>query len=240
MDELNVSSFWVYFASGPLLWLVTTLAVYLAAVWLHRKLGGSPLLNPVMLTMFAIMGLLVLTNTDYDTYFEGAQFIHFLLGPATVALAVPVYDQLPRIRRLWLPIVSACFVGGLIAVLTAVGITLLLGGSEDLVLAMAPKSVTSPIALGIAEQIGGYPSLAAGIVLLTGIIGCALSPLVFRLLRQKDPAVQGFTLGLAAHGFGAAWAFQMGSLAGAFAGLAMALTGVFSSVVIPLVVGLML
>lgn len=240
MDELNVSSFWVYFASGPLLWLVTTLAVYLGAVWLHRKLGGSPLLNPVMLTMFAMMGLLVLTNTDYDTYFEGAQFIHFLLGPATVALAVPVYDQLPRIRRLWLPIVSACCVGGLIAIVSAVGITLLLGGSEELVLAMAPKSVTSPIALGIAEQIGGYPSLAAGIVLLTGIIGCALSPLVFWLLRQKDPAVQGFTLGLAAHGFGAAWAFQMGSLAGAFAGLAMALTGVFSSVVIPLVVGLML
>ena len=237
MTEVAVSNFWVYFASEPLLWLVATLLAYLIATWINRKVGGTSLLHPVMLSMILLMGLLVLTGTDYDTYFEGAQFIHFLLGPATVALAVPVYDQLPRIRRLWLPILTACAVGSLVAAASAVGITLMLGGSDELVLGMAPKSVTSPIALGIAEQIGGYPSLTAGLVLITGVIGCQLSPLVFRLLRQRDPAVQGFALGLAAHGFGTAQAFQLGSLAGAFAGLAMALTGVFSSLILPLIIG---
>lgn len=240
MDEMAISSFWVYFASEPLLWLVLTLATFLCAQWISRKAGGTPLLHPVVVTMALLIGLLLLTDTDYETYFDGAQFIHFLLGPATVALAVPVYDQLPLIRRLLLPVVGACLTGTLVATCSAVGITLLLGGSEELVRAIAPKSVTSPIALGIAEQIGGQPSLAAGLVLVTGVIGCQLAPLVFRLLGQQDPAVQGFTLGLAAHGFGTAWAFQMSAMAGAFAGLAMALTGVFSSVLVPVVVGLTL
>lgn len=240
MDELAVDRFWVYFASESLMWLVLTLLAFLFAQWFNRRLGGTALLHPVMIAMGLLIGVLLLTDTDYDTYFEGAQFIHFLLGPATVALAVPVYDQLPLVRKLWLPILAACAIGSVMAVVSAVGITLLLGGSEELVRAMAPKSVTSPIALGIADQIGGYPSLAAGLVLITGVVGCQLSPLVFRLLRQPDAPVKGFTMGLTAHGFGTAWAFQLGTTAGAFAGLAMALTGVFSSVIVPVLVSALL
>lgn len=236
MTEIPASSFWVYFASQPLLWLVATLGVFLLSRWLNAKTNDSALVPPVLVSMVIIVGLLLLTDTDYDTYFEGAQFIHFLLGPATVALAVPMYDQLPRIIRLWKPVLLACGIGTVVAVISAMGIALLLGASEQLVLALAPKSVTSPIALGIAEQIDGYPSLTAGLVLITGVIGCQLSPLVFRLIRLRDPSAQGFALGLAAHGFGTAYAFQLGSIAGAFAGLAMALTGVFSSLVVPLIV----
>lgn len=238
MTDIPVSRFWVYFASEPLLWLVITLAVYLVGRQLNIWARGSALVPPVLVAMVVIIALLLWTDTDYDTYFDGAQFIHFLLGPATVALAVPMYDQLPRIVRLWKPILLACTSGAVVAVISAMGIGLLMGASEELVRALAPKSVTSPIALGIAEQIDGAPSLAAGLVLLTGVIGCQLSPLVFRLLRVEDPSAKGFTLGLAAHGFGTAYAFQLGSMAGAFAGMAMALTGVFSSFVIPLLVRL--
>lgn len=237
MNDLPLTQFWVYFAAQPLLWLIVTVASFLLAGALNRKLGGSPLLNPVLLSMILIISLLLLTGTDYDTYFTGAQFIHFLLGPATVALAVPLYDHLPRIRALLLPIMVACVVGAVTAVVSALGIGLLLGGSTDLLLALAPKSVTSPIAIGIAEKIGGYPSLTAGLVLITGVIGCILAPPLFRLLRVEDDAVKGFALGLAAHGFGTAQAIQISMLAGAFAGLAMSLTGVVSSLLIPTIVG---
>ncbi|MFC3853453.1 LrgB family protein [Salinispirillum marinum] len=237
MNDLLHTSFWVYFAARPLLWLLVTIACFLLARWLSYKVRGMPLLNPVLVSMIAIITLLTVTGTDYNTYFSGAQFIHFLLGPATVALAIPLYDYLPRIRALFMPIMVACLIGALVAVVTALGIGVLLGASPELLLALAPKSVTSPIAIGIAEKIGAFPSLTAGLVLITGVIGCVLAPPLFRVLRIEDDAIKGFSLGLAAHGFGTAQAIQMSMMAGAFAGLGMSLTGVFSSFLVPLMVG---
>lgn len=236
---MEISNFWVYFAARPLFWIVVTLIAFLVANWVNRKAGGTALLHPVFVAMALIILLLQLTGTDYDTYFEGAQFIHFLLGPATVALAVPLYDHMARIRKLLLPVLLSCFIGSITAAVTALGIGLILEGPDRLLLSLAPKSVTSPIAIGISEQIGGYPSLSAGLALLTGVIGCLLAPLVFRVLRVESPTAKGFSLGLAAHGFGTAYAMQLSSVAGAFAGLAMGLTGVFSSLLIPLIVQLM-
>lgn len=235
---MQITEFWVYFAARPLFWIIVTLAAFVFALWLNRLAKGSALLHPVMVSLALIITLLLLTGTDYDTYFEGAQFIHFLLGPATVALAIPLFDHMARIRRMLLPILVTCTVGSLTAVVTVLVIGVLMGGDEGLLLSLAPKSVTSPIAIGIAEQIGGYPSLAAGLVLVTGVIGCLLAPLVFRLLNVRDDSIKGFTLGLGAHGFGTAYAIQISMLAGAFAGLAMGLTGVFSSFLIPLLVPL--
>lgn len=236
MNDFPLTQFWVYFAAQPLLWLIITLVAFLGASALNRRAKGSPLVNPVLISMALIISLLLLTGTDYDTYFTGAQFIHFLLGPATVALAVPLYDHLPRIRAMFWPIVLACVLGSVTAVVSALGIGLLLGGSPDVLLALAPKSVTSPIAIGIAEKIGAYPSLAAGLVLITGVIGCIVAPPLFRWFRIRDDAVKGFAMGLAAHGFGTAQAVQISMLAGAFAGLALSLTGVFSSLLIPTLV----
>ncbi|KAA0873911.1 LrgB family protein [Nitrincola tapanii] len=235
---MEINNFWVYFAARPLFWILVTLTVFQLALWLNKKARGHSLAHPVMISLTLIILLLLLTETDYDTYFEGAQFIHFLLGPATVALAIPLYDHFARIRRMLLPILVSCLVGSVTAVISAVGIAWLLGSSTPMLLSLAPKSVTSPIAIGIAEQIGGYPSLAAGLVLITGVIGCLLAPSVFRILKIQDDSVKGFALGLAAHGFGTAYALQMSMLAGAFAGLAMGLTGVFSSFLVPLVVRL--
>jgi predicted murein hydrolase (TIGR00659 family) len=236
---MELTKFWVYFSAQPLLWIIVTLAVFMLAKKLNDWAKGSAFLHPVLVSMAIIITLLMLTGTDYDAYFSGAQFIHFLLGPATVALAIPLFDHLSRIRRLFFPVLLACVSGSITAVITVVAIGSVLGGSTEVLLSLAPKSVTSPIAIGIAEQIGGYPSLAAGLALITGVMGCLLAPLVFRLLNVKRQASQGFALGLAAHGFGTAYAMQLSTLTGAFAGLAMGLTGVLSSILVPFVVRLM-
>ncbi|MGM0537369.1 MAG: LrgB family protein [Pseudomonadota bacterium] len=236
MNVASLDQLWVYLSGNPLLSLLVTLLVFALAVRINRAVGGTPLLHPVTLAIAMLIALLLVVDMEYRTYFEGAQFIHFLLGPATVALAIPLYDHRERVRRLMWPLLLACGAGIVTAVASTLGLAMLLGARTETLLSLAPRSVTSPIAMGIAEQIGGIPSLAAGLVLLTGSIGCALGPWIFRLLRIKDPVVQGFTLGLAAHGFGTAHAFaRLGAVAGAFSGLAMGLTGLLTAFLLPLI-----
>ena len=229
---------WVYLAAAPLLWLTLTLFAYLGGVWLNRKLNGNPLVHPVLVAMLLLISLLLLTGTSYDTYFEGAQFIHFLLGPATVALAIPLYDNLRQVRELLWPLLLACVTGVTVAVGSAVGVGWLLGARGETLLSLAPKSVTTPIAMGIAEQIGGLPSLAAGIVLVTGAVGAVAAGPLFRLAGIRDERAQGFALGIAAHGFGTAHALTIGLRAGAFAGLGLGLAGLLTAFVLPVVAGL--
>jgi predicted murein hydrolase (TIGR00659 family) len=231
--------FWVYFAARPLFWLIITLLTFQVCIWFSRQLGSTPLLHPVLMALTIIILFLLATNTSYETYFGGAQFIHFLLGPATVALAVPLYDNLGRVKQLWLPLLVACATGAITAAVTV----LLVGIAFDLpfatLMSMAPKSVTSPIALGIAEKLGGHPSLAAGLVLITGALGCVIAPFLFRWLNIQDDATKGFTLGLGAHGFGTASAFEISAVAGAFGGLAMGMTGLLTAFMLPLIVSLL-
>ncbi|MBZ5877585.1 LrgB family protein [Chromohalobacter israelensis] len=230
---------WVYLSASPLLYLLVTLLAFIAATRINRRLGGTPFLHPVIIAIVLLIGFLKLTRTDYVTYFEGAQFIHFLLGPATVALAIPLYDYRERVRRMLLPILLGGGAGIVMAVTSTVGLAMLMGASRETVLTLAPRSVTSPIAMGIAEKLGGIPSLAAGLVLLTGSVGCALGPVIFRLVKVRDPSVQGFAMGLAAHGFGTAHSFSsIGAVAGAFAGLSMGLTGLFTAFLLPPIVHL--
>lgn len=231
--------FWVYFAAKPLFWLIVTLVVFMFASELNKRSGGTPLLHPVLVAMAIIISFLLVTDTRYETYFEGAQFIHFLLGPATVALAVPLFDHFERIKKMWFILLVACVTGAVTAIVSVLLVGLMFDLPEGVLLSLAPKSVTSPIAIGIVEKIGGFPSLAAGLVLITGAMGCLLAPLIFKLLRVKDDAVKGFTLGLAAHGFGTASAFEVSAVAGAFAGLAMGMTGLLTAFLLPVVISLM-
>ncbi|RTR06296.1 LrgB family protein [Halomonas nitroreducens] len=240
MKVAALDQLWVYLSGNPLLSLLVTLLAFQLAVRVNRALGGTPLLHPVTLSIALLIGFLLLVDMDYATYFEGAQFIHFLLGPATVALAIPLYDHRERVRRLLLPLLVACVTGIVTAVASTLGLAMLFGARHETLMSLAPRSVTSPIAMGIAEQIGGIPSLAAGLVLLTGSIGCILGPPIFRLLRITDPAVQGFTMGLAAHGFGTAHSFaRLGAVAGAFSGLSMGLTGLLTAFLLPLITRLL-
>ena len=236
----RLADVWVYLATTPLLGLTVTLLVYQAAFMLYQRSGFHPLANPVAMAVVALGTLLWATGTPYATYFEGAQFVHFLLGPATVALAVPLFEQLARLKRLWLPMVGALVVGTLAATVTANGVGWALGASKATLASLAPKSVTTPVAMGIAEKIGGLPSLTAVLVVSTGIVGAASARFLFDALRITDPTVRGFALGTAAHGIGTARAFQVSEEMGAFAGLAMGLSALFSALALPLVAGLLL
>jgi predicted murein hydrolase (TIGR00659 family) len=225
---------WVYLAASPLLALTLTLLAYLGGLWLYRRSGQNPLVNPVLIAVVALVGLLFATGTSYRTYFDGAQFVHFLLGPATVALAIPLYRQVQQVRKSLVAIVVAVVGGALTAAGSAVAIAWLLGASKETILSMAPKSVTAPVAMGIAEQIGGLPTLTAVVVILTGITGAMTATTVLRLLRIDDQRAGGLAIGVASHGIGTARAFQVGEVAGAFSGLAMGLNALATAILIPL------
>lgn len=224
---------WVYLSTTPLLGLTLTLLAYQGAFWLYRRANHHPLLNPVMIAVTVLVLVLTLTGTPYQTYFDGAQFVHFLLGPATVALAIPLYAQWERLKGMLLPLLVTLVAGSLTAALSAVGIAALLGASRESVMSMAPKSVTMPIAMGVAERLGGLPSLTAVLVMSTGILGAVCARYIYRMLRIEDHAVRGFAIGIASHGIGTARAFQVSEQAGAFAALAMGLNGLLTAVMLP-------
>lgn len=230
----QLNELWVYLSASPLLGLTTTLLAYQGAYWLYCRSGMNPLANPVLIAVSALVGLLLLTGTSYETYFDGAQFVHFLLGPATVALAVPLYTQFRRVRALLLPVIAGLVAGGLTAAISAMAVGRLFGASTPTLLSLAPKSVTTPIAMGVAERIGGIPSLTAVLVIATGIIGAVAARYVFDLMEVKDPAIRGFSMGVASHGIGTARAFQVSEQTGAFAALAMGLNGLLTALMLPI------
>ncbi len=231
---------WVYLSASPLAGLTFTLVAYQVGLWIHIKCKRHPLVNPVLIAVALLSALLIATDTDYGIYFEGAQFVHFLLGPATVALAVPLYRQFAHVKRSAVALAVALVAGSLTAAGSAVGIAWLLDGSTALLVSLAPKSATAPIAMAIAGDMGGLPTLTAVLVMLTGIIGAAFGTGILNLLRLKDPRVQGFALGLASHGIGTARAVQLGETAAAFSGLAMGLNGLATAVLLPLIATLLL
>jgi predicted murein hydrolase (TIGR00659 family) len=234
----NLTDIWVYLSASPLLGLTITLVTYQAAYWVYKRANFHPLLNPVALAIAVLVTLLEITGTPYKTYFDGAQFVHFLLGPATVALAIPLYAQLDKLKAAWVPLVGALFAGSAVAIVSAVGIASLLGADTTTLVSIAPKSVTTPIAMGITEKLGGLPSLTAVLVVSTGVLGAVMAKYVLDALRIREHSVRGFAVGLAAHGIGTARAFQVSEEAGAFAGLAMGLNGLATAVLFPLAVWL--
>jgi predicted murein hydrolase (TIGR00659 family) len=233
----QVAALWVYLSATPLLHLTLTVCLFVLARWLYRRTGRRSWLNPVLLTVLALVGVLVLTGTPYEVYFEGAQFVHFLLGPATVALAVPLYRQWASLKRHPVALLVSLLTGSLTAVLSAVLIARLLGATDQALISIAPKSVTTPVAMGIAERLGGLPSLTAVLVILTGILGAALGPWLLAVLRVKNPMAQGLAMGVASHGIGTGRAVYMGEVAAAFSGLAMGLNGLATTLLLPLLWG---
>jgi predicted murein hydrolase (TIGR00659 family) len=233
MADANLASIWVYLSTTPLLELTITLIAYSFAYRVYLSLNANPLLHPVLGSVVILITFLLLTDTSYSAYFEGGQFVHFLLGPATVALAVPLYQQFGKLRRIWFPLTIALVSGVVIGALSSVGIARLFGASLQTQLSLAPKSVTAPVAMGISEQIGGLPSLTAVLVVATGILGAVLGEKLFKLLKIEDESVKGIAMGITAHGIGTARAFQISREMGAFSGLAMALSAFATAVILP-------
>lgn len=233
MKPMPFAELWASLSASPLLGLSLTLLAYLAGVWLFERSGRQPLCNPLPVAIVLLSLLLWATGTPYARYFDSARFFHFLLGPVTVALAVPLYAYWRRLRQMALPLVAGLLAGSATAAFSAMGIARLFGASPETVFSLAPKSVTAPIAIGIAERIGGIPSLTAVLVAFTGILGAMGFPAFFRLLRIDDHATQGFAAGLAAHGLGTARAFLISEEMGAFSALGMGLNGILTAVFLP-------
>jgi len=229
----EVATLWSYLAASPLTWLTVTFVAYLGAATVSKALRQTPLANPVLLSVAAVALVLTLTGTDYATYFEGAQFIHFLLGPATVALAVPLMDNRDTMKRVAVPIALALVAGSFVAAVSAILLAQAFGLPDAVTLSLSPKSTTAPVALGISEAVGGIPTLTAVLVILTGIIGAIVVTPMMTLLRVRDWRARGFAAGVAAHGIGTARAFQVNETAGAFAGIGMALNALLTSIIVP-------
>ncbi|QTD45538.1 LrgB family protein [Ottowia testudinis] len=229
---------WVYLSSAPLFGLTATLVVYLLAQRFYAGMDQAPWANPVLWSVLALGAGLLATGVPYPSYFAGAQFIHFLLGPGVVALGFPLWERRAQLRRDWGRFVLAALAGGAAAAITAVALGWALGLPEEVLRSLAPKSVTAPVAMGVADKIGGVPALAAVFAVLTGLVGALSGKYLFALLGIGTDHVgwmaRGFAMGTAAHGIGAARSLQVNAEAGAYAGLALGLQVLLASVLMPL------
>ncbi len=227
---------WSYLSQGPLLWLAATLVAYGIGDATFRASGRKPWVNPVLVAVLVLAVLLKVTRTDYAVYFGGAQFVHFLLGPATVCLALPLFDNRSRVRRSALPIVAGLVAGSVTAMVSALGIAWALGIRGEVLISLAPKSVTAPVAIGISQALGGSATLTAVLVILTGITGAVVATPLLNALGVRDWRARGLAVGVASHGIGTARAFQVNETAGAYAGLGMGLNAVLTALLAPFVV----
>jgi predicted murein hydrolase (TIGR00659 family) len=230
----DLVSLWIYLAATPLFGLTATIVTYVVAHAVYVRVGQAPWANPVLWTVLALVAMLALTGTPYPAYFAGAQFIHFLLGPAVVALAWPLWQRRAELKRRAAPLLIAALAGGFVAAASAVALGWSMGLPPELLRSLAPKSVTAPVAMGIAEHLGGIPALAAVFAVLTGLVGALSGKYLFDALRIDALAIRGFALGTASHGIGAARAMQVQADAGAYAGLALGLQVVLATLLMPL------
>jgi predicted murein hydrolase (TIGR00659 family) len=231
----SFNALWNHLSDSPLLYLTLTLIAYQIGLFFYQKSGKRPLVNPVLIAIVLLVAMLLITGTPYDRYFQGAHFLHFLLGPATVALAIPLYRQFEKVRKSALAIAISLLTGSAVSAVSSVLIAWALGGSEQSFLSLAPKSVTTPVSMGITEALGGVPSLTAVLVIITGILGASLGPTVLNIVRVKSWAARGLAIGTAAHGLGTARKLQVNEEAGAFSGLAMGINALATAILLPIV-----
>ncbi len=223
---------------SPLLGLAGTLLLWQGARLLYARTRLF-LLHPVLVTIAALIALLKGLGIDYETYMGGGRIIGFFLGPAVVALGVPLYRQLGEIRRRLKPLVASIALGSVLGILSASVPAMLLGSPREVVVSLAPKSVTTPIAMEISRLLGGLPPLTAVVVIVTGIFGAVLGPSFLSLIGVRSPVAMGLAMGAASHGIGTARALEEGELQGAAAGIAIGLNGIATAILTPLLLGLL-
>lgn len=234
--RIPISEIWVYLSGDPLFALVITLATYQLGYLLYVKNNRNPLVNPVAISVISTCVIIHLLDMPYAKYFEGAQFVHFLLGTATVALAIPIYHGFKNMGRKILPIILAMIIGSSASVLSAVAITKFMGAGDNIIGSMYAKSVTAPIAMGIAERIGVSPTLTAVFTVITGMLGAILAPFILNVLKIQRWWIRGTAIGVGAHGLGITRAFSVNEEAGVYASMAMGLNGVISAIALPMVI----
>ena len=233
---MNIDALIEYISSTPLTWLLLTLGSFKIGIIVYEKFNKQTLLQPIIISYLFIISIIVFTDTSYAEYFKGVEIIHFFLGPATVALALPLYKNLKYIKSLFVPILVTLVVAGVFSILIAVGLLWILGAELPTILSMTTKSITAPIAIITSEQIGAIPSLAVGFVIITGIIGALFGTALFKLMNIKHDTSKGFALGLISHGIGTARAIEISEKAAAFSALAMGIGGILTAVFLPLII----
>lgn len=233
MAELQV--LWHDLLLTPLLGLTLTLGAYVLACTVYIRAHYAPWASPIIWAVLMIGVILWGTNTSYEAYFEGAKFIHFLLGPSVVALAFPLWERLPQLRKQALPLLGSSLVGGTVAVASALLLAWAMGLPAEILMALLPKSLTSPVAMGVAQEIGAIPALAAVFAAITGVIGGVIGKTVLQLGRIRSDAARGYALGTCSHGVGTASAFLISPSAGAYSALAMSVQAVLGALLIPLI-----
>ena len=233
---MNFDALIEYITNTPLVWLILTLGSFKLGIIIYEKFDKHTLLQPIIIAYAIIMSTLFITGVSYEEYFKGVEIIHFFLGPATVALALPLFNNLKHIKSLFLPIMITLVIAGVFSILIAVGLLWALDAKLPTILSMTTKSITAPIAIITSEQIGAIPSLAVGFVIITGIIGALLGTTIFRLINIKHDTSKGFALGVVSHGIGTARAIEISEKAAAFSALAMGLSGIFTAVFLPLII----
>ena len=224
---------WTGLVGHPLFVLGLTLLAFQLALELYQR-SRWLLAQPVLVATLLLVGALRACGIDYPRYRQESSMLWLLLGPATVALAVPLQQNLPRIRQLFWPVAIALLVGGTVTVALTLGLATLLGANQEMLMTLAPKSVTSPIAIALAEEMGGIPALTAVFVMITGVLGAVIGPFLLDRAGVTSPAARGLTLGLSAHAIGTAQALQENHEAGGFAALAMSLTGAATAILLPM------
>ncbi len=233
----NVAGIWVYLSGSPLFALTLTLCAYQIGLLAHERFNRHPLANPVAIAVLIVATSISALRMPYAKYFEGAQFVHFLLGTATVSLAVPVYRGLNALRGRVFALAATLVAGALTSVVSAVAIARLLGADRFITGGLYAKSLTTPIAMGVAERIGASPTLTAVYALITGLLGAVLGRYLLDLVGCRVWWQRGFVIGIAAHGIGTSRAFAVHPEAGAYASLAMGLHGICAAVLLPWIVG---
>ncbi|PID55873.1 CidB/LrgB family autolysis modulator [candidate division KSB3 bacterium] len=225
--------------TSPIAAVAATLLVFWMAQAVYAR-WTFPLFNPVLLSILVLMGLLKAFQIPYERYNEGGKYISFLLGPAVVALGVPLYQQLDSLKRHGVSLALSLLLGSITGVVSAAGLAGLMGASRMMLISIAPKSVTTPIAMGIVEKLGGIPPLTASLVILTGLLGAAVGPALLRLLGVTSPTAFGLAMGAAAHAIGTSRAMEDGSVQGASAGLALCLNGIITALLTPVLLKLLI
>jgi putative effector of murein hydrolase len=225
--------------ASPLLWLALTLGVYALFEWVSRRAGHKVWLHPFLWSLITLAALLSLTRTPYERYFAETQFLHFMLGPATVALAIPIVEFWDRILKAFIPIMLSLILGSTSIIICTLALGLVLHLPDSLLLNMAPKSATTPIAIAIVTKLEGSAALAAIFVLACGLMGAILGPAVMSLCRIRSLRAQGFAMGLVSHGIGTGRAFQIDPVMGTLSGIAMALNGALTALLVPWILKLM-
>jgi putative effector of murein hydrolase len=222
-------------SASPIFAIGLTLSAFFAGNWLFARIGRPLWMPPVVLSAVMLAAVIAVLSVDYIRYQEGARWIAVLLGPATVALGIPLYQQIHHIRAMWVPIVVTLPLAATLAAVYAVVIAWAMGAPPEVLASLAPKSVTAPIAIGITEQLGGSVPLMMGGLLITGVVATLCVDLLAKWLPVEDERILGFALGLNGHAIGTARAFEISHTAGAFASLGMGLTGIFTALILPLV-----